>query len=139
MINTQKGLLYSFTLEINRRMDANIGEWLFYNVIHKIYPVSVLKSPSLGLVTCYSSHRVPLDTNLNSKESAGTSCSLDYSRQHTQKQGDSPLLQSLWLRTPDFPVLYSLFTSCWRIVFAFSSLPLHLSPSVSPFRPGVLF
>lgn len=82
-------------------MDEYMDGWIFYNVIHKIYYVSVLKSPCLGLVTCYSCHRVPPDINLGGKESAGTSCSLKtVHRQHTQKQGDSPLLQSLWLPTP---------------------------------------
>lgn len=56
-------------------MDEHVGEWIFYNIINKIYHFSVLKNPSLGLVTCLSRHRIPLDSNLSSKESTGTSCS----------------------------------------------------------------
>lgn len=55
-------------------MAEYVGGWIFYN-IQKMHHVSVLKNPSLGLVTCHSGHRIPLHSNFSSKECCGTSCS----------------------------------------------------------------
>lgn len=79
--------------------DEYVGGWVFYVTTHEIHHVSVLKNPSIGVVTCQSSHRVLLDSNLSSKESSGTCCRWKtiHLLAHTDKQGDSPVLQSPWL------------------------------------------
>lgn len=120
------------------QMNEYVGGWIFYNIIHKTYHVSVLKNPSLGLVTCHSSNRVPLHTNLSSKEASGTSCSLKtiylpaYTK--TRRFTSSPIPLA---RKPLTSLSYT--HSLPDVGASHLHSPHFLFTYLPRFRPGVLF
>lgn len=105
-------------------------------IIHKMYHVSVLKNASLVLVTCHSNCCFPQSINLVSKKTLWyilqfRDCSLASIR--TRKE-THPYSNRSGSQTPNFPLLYSLFTWHWCIIFTFTSLPSHVSTHGFPIQ-----